>query len=201
MHLLSHRPSYNQPESLKKTCMQPVRTRHFEGFQGPESSSDFLLHHHVTNTILLLKRKFSYTLEKTKEGEGEKAGGDQVSPEGQSRRSSAFTKQQRLVRFPTKRRELKEAQRSQANNGVLKCSLEVIVAITTFRSQTRQKIALSRALSAQILLSITSLFLCLRLRGTLFPHFSVTVGVKQRGNDDTVAQRDSFGEACIELVH
>ena len=31
----------------------------------------------------------------------EKAGGDQVSPEGQSRRRSAFTQQQRLVRLPT----------------------------------------------------------------------------------------------------
>ncbi|KAK9985187.1 hypothetical protein SO802_034712 [Lithocarpus litseifolius] len=99
------------------------------------------------------------------------------------------------------RKELKEVQRSQANNGVLKCSLEVIVAITTFRSQTQQKIALSRALSAQIVLSIISLFLCFRLCETLFPHFSVTTGVKQRGNNDTVAQCDSFGKACIELVH
>ena len=91
-----------------------------------------------------------------------------MSPEGQSRWWSAFTKQQRLVRLPTKRSSTKP---SQANNGVLKCSLEVIVAITTFRSQTRQKIALS----PQIVLSITSLFLCLclRLHGTLFPHFSV----------------------------
>ena len=31
----------------------------------------------------------------------DKAGGDQVSLEGQSRRRSAFTKQQRLVRLPT----------------------------------------------------------------------------------------------------
>nr|XP_023892888.1 uncharacterized protein LOC112004883 [Quercus suber] len=47
------------------------------------------------------KQKREREKERSRGREGEKAGGDQVSPEGQSRRRSAFTKQQRLVLLPT----------------------------------------------------------------------------------------------------
>lgn len=61
----------------------------------------------------------------------------------------------------------------EANNGVINGRLEVIVAITATRSQSRQKIARARTFSAQIVLSVAGLCLCLCPRQTLFPHFSV----------------------------
>ena len=62
-----------------------------------------------TQLITQLQPFFLSKKKKTGEGgrknaakrEGEKAGGDQVSPERQSRRRSAFTKKQRLVRLLT----------------------------------------------------------------------------------------------------
>ena len=123
-------------------------------------------------SIILHQRK--QERERGREGERTQQRERERGGEGWWRSSVAGRTKPAVIGIPIPRkhrRALKEAQRSQANNGVLKCSLEVILAITTFRFQTRQKIALS----AQIVLSITSVFLCLclRLRGTLFPHFSV----------------------------
>ncbi|KAF3970416.1 hypothetical protein CMV_005892 [Castanea mollissima] len=53
--------------------------------------------------LRLRKQKREGEKERSRERGAEKAGGNRVSPEEQSRRSLAFTKQQRLVRLPTAR--------------------------------------------------------------------------------------------------